>query len=155
MPHELHRETWIPRPLETVFDFFRRAENLEILTPPWLHFRVLTPLPIPMNPGALIAYKLRVRGFPVSWLTRIEDWNPPYSFVDRQLRGPYTLWHHTHTFTERDGGTAMVDHVRYTLPFGPLGRFVHWLQVKRDVEKIFDYREERIRKLFPPPSPGQ
>ena len=150
--YELHREVWIPRPVEEVFDFFRRAENLEVLTPPWLGFRVLTPQPIAMFPGALIDYRLQVRGLPVRWRTRIESWNPPHSFTDTQLRGPYRLWHHTHAFEARDGGTLMTDHVRYALPFGPFGRLAHWLLVRRDVERIFDYRTERIRGLFPAPA---
>jgi ligand-binding SRPBCC domain-containing protein len=146
--HELYRETWIPQPLQTVFPFFAKAENLEAITPPWLCFKVITPRPIQMSSGTKIAYRLRVRGFPISWLTEIEMWKPPFSFVDSQLRGPYRLWRHTHTFAERQGGTFMTDRVEYTLPLGPLGRLVHTIQVRRDVEAIFDYRAARIGEIF-------
>ena len=105
--YTLHRELWVPYPLLRVFDFFSRAENLEQLTPPWMHFRILTPLPIVMKPGATIAYSLRVRGIPLRWLTEIECWNPPYEFVDVQAKGPYKLWRHKHRFTERNGGTLV------------------------------------------------
>ena len=131
--HTLHREVRVPRPLPAVFDFFSRAENLERLTPPWMHFRILTPLPIAMKPGATIAYSLRVRGIPLRWLTEIELWNPPSEFVDVQAKGPYKLWRHTHRFSEVDGGTLVVDHVEYELPFGILGRLVQKLQVARDL----------------------
>ncbi len=149
----LEREVAVAFPLAQVFDFFSKAENLEVLTPPWLHFRILTPRPIKMRQGATIAYQLRLRGIPVRWFTKIQLWRPPYEFVDVQLEGPYRLWHHTHRFEEYDGGTRIVDIVRYALPFGQLGRLVHRLQVARDLAKIFDYREQRVRALLSWPSP--
>ncbi len=149
MTYTLQRELCVPHPLPEVFDFFSRAENLERITPPWMRFRILTPLPIPMKRGTTIAYALRVRGIPLRWLTQIERWDPPYEFVDVQAKGPYELWHHTHRFSEVEGGTCIVDIVRYALPFGPLGRLVHRLQVARDLEQIFDYRARRVQSLFP------
>lgn len=147
--YTLERQQWIPRPLPEVFDFFSRAENLQRLTPPWMHFRILTPQPILMKPGALIDYKLRVHGLPVRWQTKIETWNPPFGFVDTQLKGPYRLWHHTHRFTEWNGGTKIDDVVRYALPFGVVGQLAHWLQVSRDLTGIFEYRSRIVRELFP------
>ena len=98
--------------------------------------------------GAVIAYSLRVRGIPLKWLTEIERWNPPFEFIDVQLKGPYKLWRHTHRFVEAEGGTRILDRVDYALPFGPLGRLVHRLQVARDLEKVFDYRERCVRELL-------
>ena len=144
----LQRELFLPKPISEVFDFFSNAGNLEKLTPPWLHFRILTPTPIEMRPGATIAYKLRVRGMPIRWLTEIEQWKPPFEFVDVQTKGPYKLWRHTHRFTAAGGGTRIADAVEYTLPLGPLGRLAHWLQVRRDLSKIFDYREKTVRALL-------
>jgi ligand-binding SRPBCC domain-containing protein len=129
--YTLHRELWVPHPLLTVFDFFSRAENLERITPPWMRFRMLTPPPIAMKPGATIAYALRVHGIPLRWLTEIERWNPPHEFVDVQANGPYKLWRHEHRFSEFDGGTWIVDTVHYALPFGPLGWLAHKLRVTR------------------------
>jgi ligand-binding SRPBCC domain-containing protein len=146
--YTLQRETFLPLPLAEVFEFFSRARNLEAITPAFLRFQVLTPEPIVMRPGAEIEYLLRVRGFPVHWKTVIETWNPPHEFSDVQARGPYKMWHHTHRFREGEGGTWMEDIVRYALPFGPLGRVAHWLQVRRDVEGIFDYRAKKIEELL-------
>jgi ligand-binding SRPBCC domain-containing protein len=146
--YRLQRELWIPYSLAEVFDFFSRAENLERITPPWMHFRILTPQPIRMQQGTAIAYALRVRGIPLRWLTEIERWNPPYEFVDVQAKGPYKLWRHTHRFLEVEGGTSIVDIVHYALPFGPLGSLVHRFQVARDLEHIFDYRARRVQILF-------
>jgi ligand-binding SRPBCC domain-containing protein len=147
--YTLQREQLVRNPLPEVFEFFGRAENLERITPPWMHFRILTPPPIVMKQGTTIEYKLRVRGIPLRWLTKIERWNPPYSFIDVQAKGPYTLWHHTHLFAEVERGTSIVDIVRYALPFGVLGRLVHWAQVARDLEQIFDYRARQVELLFP------
>ena len=146
--YKLQREIIVPRSLPIVFDFFSKAENLEILTPPWLRFRILTPPPITMRPGAIIAYRLRVRGIPVRWLAEIELWRPPYEFVDVQIKGPYKCWRHTHCFREVDGGTSIADIVDYTLPFGALGRLAHRLRVAKDLATIFDYRELRVRSLL-------
>jgi len=147
--HTLRREQRLPRPIDEVFAFFGDARNLEAITPPLLRFRVLTPDPIAMGPGALIRYRLRVRGLPVGWLTAIREWDPPHRFVDQQLRGPYALWHHTHSF-EPDGedATIMRDEVRYALPFGILGELARRLFVGRDVEAIFDFRAKRILELL-------
>ncbi|HEY2018626.1 MAG TPA: SRPBCC family protein [Bryobacteraceae bacterium] len=146
--YELQRETFIPRPLPEVFQFFSEARNLGTITPVFLHFRMLTPEPVAMHSGTELRYTLRVHGIPVRWKTRIETWDPPHGFTDFQERGPYSLWHHTHRFQEVEGGTRMEDVVRYALPLGVLGRAVHWLWVRRDVKSIFDYREERIKELF-------
>jgi ligand-binding SRPBCC domain-containing protein len=121
---------------------------LETLTPPWLRFKIETPQPIQMRQGARIAYRLRVRGLPLRWLTEIELWRPPYEFVDVQLRGPYTLWRHTHRFEETEDGTRIVDVVHYTLPFGMLGRLIHRLQIADDLARIFDYREQLVQTLL-------
>ena len=147
--YTLRREQWIPRTRSQVFEFFGDARNLETLTPPWLNFTILTPGPIDLREGTLIDYQLRWGLVPLRWRTEIRSWRPPEKFVDFQLRGPYRLWEHEHDFTEVDGGTRMVDTVRYALPLGPLGRLAHRLKVGRDLERIFDYRAEKIRELFP------
>jgi ligand-binding SRPBCC domain-containing protein len=146
--YTLRRELWIPHPVSAVFDFFSRAENLEQITPPWMRFQILTPQPIQMREGATIQYALRVRGIPFRWLTEIDRWNPPHEFVDVQVKGPYRLWRHTHTFSPLHAGTSIVDMVEYALPFGLLGRLIHRLRVARDLSRIFDYRRQRIDSLF-------
>jgi ligand-binding SRPBCC domain-containing protein len=144
----LQRHQWIARPLEDVFAFFADARNLEVITPPWLNFRILTTAPIEMRPGAEIVYKIAWHGIPVRWKTVIAEWQPPYRFVDRQEKGPYRLWEHTHTFRSEAGGTRIEDTVRYALPFGFLGDLAHLLRVRRDVSGIFDYRNRAIRLLL-------
>jgi len=147
----LETELWLPCPRAEVFPFFAEARNLEILTPPWLNFEVLTPEPIIMRVGLLIDYRIRLHGIPIGWRTEILEWDPPHRFVDTQLKGPYRLWHHTHTFEEQNGGTLCRDVVRYH-PLG--GALSNWLFVRRDVEQIFQYRQKKMNELFPAPSSG-
>lgn len=141
-----HDELWLPRSRDEVFPFFADAGNLCEITPPWVKFQVLTPAPIVMRPGTLIDYRIRVHGLPIRWRTEITEWNPPCHFVDVQLRGPYTLWRHTHTFEEKDGGTLCSDNVTYR-PRG--GAIIQRLFVRKDVERIFAYRRKRLLELFP------
>ncbi len=145
----LRREQVLDVGIDPAFEFFSMAENLEAITPPWLGFRITTPTPIEMSVGTEIRYRLKLHGIPVNWLTRIEEWDPPANgtggFVDRQLRGPYALWHHTHSFETIDADhTRMVDIVRYGHRFGPLGTIAEHLIVKRDLRRIFDYRRDSI-----------
>lgn len=142
---QLTAEQWLPRPLSEVFAFFADAYRLQDLTPPFLNFHVVTPAPIDMYPGTKIDYRLRLRGIPVRWRSEISEWQPPHRFVDRQLIGPYRFWHHLHTFEEQNGGTFVRDTVDYGVPGGKL---VHWLVVRRDLEKIFQYRRQRLEEFF-------
>lgn len=136
---------WLPQSVDEVFKFFADAGNLQVLTPPWLHFRILTPLPIDMRDGALIDYRLRLRFVPIRWRTEITDWHPPHRFVDRQLEGPYRQWVHTHTFEPLDGGTLVRDQVTYSAPGGTL---VHDWFVGPELKRIFEYRHEVLLKEF-------
>jgi ligand-binding SRPBCC domain-containing protein len=146
--HELNVELWLPRPRDELFPFFAEARNLERITPPWLSFKVLTADPIVMRVGALIDYQIRLRGLPLRWRTEITVWKPPGRFADTQVRGPYRQWIHEHRFEERDGGTLCVDHVRYLAPGGEL---LHRWFVRPDVERIFRFRQARLRELFGSP----
>ena len=139
---------WLNKPREELFTFFSDAYNLEKITPGLLSFKVVTPAPIHMQPGTLIDYKLRVRGIPIRWRTLIATWDPPGRFTDEQLKGPYKRWHHTHTFTEEDGGTRCKDVVEYAPPGGPLAPLINSLLVQRDVESIFAHRATVLAEMF-------
>jgi hypothetical protein len=143
--HEFHSEQWLPAAVEEVFPFFADAGNLQRLTPPWLHFEILTPRPVEMRTGALIDYRLRVRGIPLRWRSEITAWEPLHRFVDEQRRGPYRLWHHEHAFEPRDGGTLCRDVVRYAVPFDFLTH--RWL-VRPDIERIFSFRRQTLGGFF-------
>jgi ligand-binding SRPBCC domain-containing protein len=144
--HALRREQRLEAPPEAVFSFFADARNLEAITPPLLSFRLLTPEPISMGAGTFLQYALRVHGVPVRWDTLIQAWEPPWRFVDVQVRGPYRLWHHTHELTAVDGGAAtlMRDTVRYAVGFGAFGEVARRALVLGDLEEIFAFRAERV-----------
>jgi len=139
---------WLPRSVDDVWPFFCDAHNLEAITPPILSFEVLTPKPIEMKAGALIDYKLKIRGVPIRWRTEIAIWEPPHRFMDRQLRGPYRWWEHEHTFEAEDGGTRCRDRVAYHVPGGPLAPMANRLLVQRDVVNIFNYRGQKLAEMF-------
>lgn len=145
----LQRRQIINRSKTETFDFFSDAFNLERITPPFLRFRILTAPPVLMEKGRLIDYQLSLFGIPFKWRTIIEDWSPETHFVDRQLKGPYSLWHHTHTFEEiAEGRILMTDTVRYRIPFGPFGLIAHLLFVERMLRMIFDYRAVTTAELL-------
>jgi ligand-binding SRPBCC domain-containing protein len=147
--HVLEHTQRVPAGIEEVFGFFDRPENLVDITPPDLGFQILTPSPIVMKEGALIDYVVRIAGVPVRWRTMITAYDPPHKFVDEQILGPYSFWHHTHTFRAlADGGTELGDVVRYAMPLGPLGDLVHVLRVKRQVAGIFEHRSRVVRERF-------
>ena len=145
---EINMKQYINKPLEVVFEFFSKPENLEMITPKSLSFNILTPTPIKMEKGSLIDYTIRLFGIPIHWRTLISDYEPPFRFVDQQIKGPYTFWHHTHTFRLVEGGVEIIDQVKYSLPLGWLGTLAHAIWVRKDLEKIFEYRKTVIQNYF-------
>lgn len=136
---------WVPTPVGEVFAFFADAMNLERITPTFLRFRIVTPTPIQMRAGAVIDYRLRLRAFPIRWRTEITAWDPPRSFTDVQLRGPYRKWVHRHDFRAENGGTRLDDTVIYAVPGGPL--VDRWI-VRPELDRIFEYRRRVIGQLL-------
>jgi ligand-binding SRPBCC domain-containing protein len=146
--YTLERETIIPAPREEVFAFFADARNLAQITPKWIGVRVERTDELPIRPGFRIEHPIRWLGVRIRWSSVIAEYDPPVRFLDRQVRGPYRHWEHEHTFVEHPDGTLMRDRVQYELPFGILGAVTHRLIVARQLERIFDYRARRIRKMF-------
>ena len=146
--YHLESRLWLPQPREKVFAFFADPQNLERLTPPSLRFEIISKDSRITHPGAVLDYRLRIRGIPVRWQSEISVWEPPSRFVDRQTRGPYRLWIHEHTFAEEGGGTWVGDHVEYAVPGGSLVQ--RWL-VAPELERIFGYRRRVLKEIFSEP----
>jgi ligand-binding SRPBCC domain-containing protein len=147
--HLLERAQRVELPPEEAFAFYGDPANLEPLTPPWLHFALTEATEGEMRQGTRLAYRLRLHGIPIRWRSLIQSWDSPRSFVDVQTRGPYSLWEHTHTFEpDGDGATTIGDRVRYAIPLGPLGAAAHALFVRRDLERIFDFRRDALARLI-------
>lgn len=149
--HQFSSAIWIPVPIETAFSFFSKAENLNKLTPPWLHFEILTPLPVDMAAGTLLDYRLKLHGIPIKWRTQIVQWNPPFQFVDLQLRGPYRKWVHTHTFVAKDNGTVVEDLVNFAVLGFFLEPLIHKYLIEPDLTRIFEYRRTQLAEIFQGP----
>jgi uncharacterized protein len=148
-PFAVVRTQTVTAGLDEAWAFYADPRNLEAITPSWLRFRI-DEAPAELGEGSLLRYRLRLFGVPVRWLTRIECWQPPRTFVDRQLKGPYVLWEHTHRLTPFAGGTEIHDHVRYRLPGGPLAPLSD-LVVRRLLASIFDFRAQQTAQLLSRP----
>jgi ligand-binding SRPBCC domain-containing protein len=147
MEYSLERSQVVGAGLEQAFDFFADPRNLEAITPPWLRFRIVE-APTRLERGSRLRYRLRIFRAPIRWQTEIVAWQPPRSFTDLQLSGPYPLWEHTHRLSPAPGGTEIFDLVRYRTPGGPLAPLVRRLVVRRWLDEIFDYRAARLRELL-------
>lgn len=147
--HVFKAVTNINKPINEVFTFFSKAENLNQLTPPELSFSIKTPLPIYMAKGTIIDYNIKLNGIPFSWKTHIKEWQPPFIFVDEQVKGPYKIWHHTHSFKDLGNGTTeMTDTVKYLSPGWILEPLINKLFVQQKVKDIFAYRKIMLEKIF-------
>ncbi len=146
--HSLTKITVIDRPLAEVFEFFSNAENLNKITPSDLQFRILTPSPIIIKKGTLIDYRIKINGISFKWRTEISEWEFNKRFVDRQLKGPYKVWIHEHSFEERDGKTYMKDYVQFLSPGWFLEPLINKLFVEKKVKAIFEHREKVLKEFF-------
>lgn len=140
-------DQFVPLEREKIFPFFSRAENLEALTPPWLNFKITKKSTEFVGKDILIDYKLKIHGIPIKWKTLISDWQPDKYFVDDQLKGPYTKWHHRHLFDSVPGGTLLRDEVTFQVPGSIFGKLFLLNWIRKDVQTIFSYRKQKIAEL--------
>lgn len=146
--YQLKRTQLVKTDLETCWKYFCAPENLQTITPKYMNFRVLTETPSEIYEGLMIGYKISpVLRIPLSWVTEITVVEPQTYFVDEQRQGPYKIWHHEHHFKVVEGGIEMTDLVSYSLPFGILGKFAHWLFVRKQLENLFDYRFQKVNEI--------
>jgi ligand-binding SRPBCC domain-containing protein len=148
--HVFESRVWLARPRSEVFAFFAEAASLERLTPPAFRLRLLNP-GVTMTTGAVLDFRLRWLGIvPLRWRAFVREWDPPFRFVDVQVRGPYARWEHRHRFLEEGGGTWVEDRVTYRLPLGVLGRAAHALVVERQLRELWAYRHQQLAELVKP-----
>ena len=138
----------IHEPLDEVFSFFSKPENLALITPKKLNFKILTPTPIKMKEGQLIDYTIEIFKKEIKWRTIITEYEYPEKFIDQQLKGPYSMWHHTHTFYNHGDYIEMIDEVSYAVPFNIIGQIVNFLFIKKELIGIFEYRKQIINEYF-------
>jgi len=148
--HQYKTQQWLPITIKQAWDFFSSPKNLSRITPPELEFKVLTPnLNSSIFNGMLIDYSVKpIFGIPVDWTTEIIDVSEQKYFTDRQLKGPYKIWKHTHYFEEKNSGVMITDEVRYQLPFGIIGLLLHRLLIRSKIESIFEHRRITLAKIF-------
>ena len=147
----LESRVWLARARPDVFEFFAAAGNLVLLTPPSFRLAIVD-APRTLSTGAVIDLRMSWLGVPLTWRAFIREWDPPYRFVDVQVRGPYARWEHRHRFLEERGGTWVEDRITYRLPLGPLGRAAHVVFVRRQIAAMWRYRTRRLGELVGPVS---
>tara|TARA_B100000029_G_C17465251_1_gene920042 strand:+ start:659 stop:1144 length:486 start_codon:yes stop_codon:yes gene_type:complete len=147
--YSIEFEQFIDLPIEHVFNFFSKPDNLSVITPPRLNFKILTPTPLNMKEGQLIDYTLTILYFfKLRWRTLITKYDYPNLFVDQQIKGPYSFWHHTHTFKTKGSGTIITDKLIYGIPFGLIGRLINFIYIQHDIKNIFQYRHKILNDIF-------
>jgi len=147
--YSLHKTQFLPISLEEAWDFLSNPENLAVITPPYMGFKIASKEDSYMYPGQVIQYTVKpMLGIPLKWVTEITHVAEPHYFVDEQRFGPYAFWHHKHFLKSVDGGVEMRDIVHYKLPLGFLGTLIHPFLVKPKLEAIFSYRQSKLNELF-------
>lgn len=148
--YKLQRRQFFRQPIEEVWDFFSSPQNLARITPGYMGFEIKSEIPEEMYAGLIIEYRVRpVASIPMTWVSEITRLKKPYFFIDQQRIGPYAFWHHQHHFSTLNHGTEVIDLVHYSIPFGILGRLLHLLFIKSQLNAIFDYRKAAMEKLLP------
>lgn len=150
MIYTFKSEQLLKTDIDTAWDFFSSAKNLARITPPEMDFKIHTKLDDKeVYEGMIIDYTVRpLMGIPLRWQTEICQVNRPHMFMDKQLKGPYTIWEHTHRFIEKDNGVLIQDEVKYQLPLGIIGVIAHGIFVGEKIKKIFKFREKTLNELF-------
>ena len=133
----------------TAWEFLSDPKNLKVITPDHMGFHILSGADRPMFQGQIIQYMVKpFPGYSTKWVTEITHVKEGSYFVDEQRFGPYALWHHKHFLKEIDGGVEMEDIIDYKLPFGPIGQMVQPFLVKKQLQRIFSYRESKLNELY-------
>jgi len=148
--YTLKSTQFLPIDIRTAWTFFSSPKNLKRITPPSMGFDILSNTKDDrMYNGQIVKYKVKpMFNLPLVWVSELKYINAPYFFVDEQKQGPYKVWHHQHFLFEVEGGVLVEDEVNYQLPMGILGRFAHWLFVRRQLQTIFDYRKKKLQEIF-------
>ncbi|NHF60254.1 SRPBCC family protein [Flavobacteriaceae bacterium TP-CH-4] len=147
--YQLNARQYLPMTKQAAWEFLSDPKNLKVITPEHMGFHILAGADRPMFEGQIIQYKVSpFPGFKTKWVSEITSVKEGEYFVDKQLFGPYSLWHHKHFIREITGGVVMEDVIDYKIPLGILGRIAHPIIVKKQLKQIFSFREQKLRDLF-------
>ena len=152
--YQLVKEQLILASMTEVWEFISSPENLREITPEYMGFDITSKnLPKKMYPGMIISYRVKpLLGIPMTWVTEITQVVEKRYFVDEQRIGPYSFWHHQHIVEDTDKGVLMTDIVSYKPPMAFLGSMANKLFIRHQLERIFAYRENALKKKFGVPA---
>lgn len=147
--YTLEREQFVNTTLDYAWNFLKNPANLNRITPADLHFSIISPVPDVMFEGLIIEYKIAIPYFSTrKWVAEIKHIRERKSFVDEQRIGPYKFWYHYHELNETDKGIKLIDRVHYVVPYGIFGAILHCLFIKKTLQRIFDYRKEKLAEIL-------
>jgi ligand-binding SRPBCC domain-containing protein len=143
--HILNREQIVQTSLKTAWDFIQNPANLNIITPDFLDFKIVSDIPPSIYNGLVMEYRIRIPylGYR-QWVAEIKHVREPYAFVDEQRVGPYKLWYHYHELADTGNGVKIIDSVYYQVPFSIFGEIIHFFYLRRILERIFDFRHAQF-----------
>ena len=145
----LERQQWVETSVERAWKFLQHPANLDRITPPDLRFCIVTEIPEKMYNGLIVEYRITIPLIGThTWVTEIKHIREGISFVDEQRLGPYRFWYHYHEIRKEKEGALLIDRVYYQPPFRILGNMLHFLYIRKTLERIFDYRHGRIESLL-------
>ena len=147
--YTLHKTQKLPISPEKAWEVLSNPKNLKIITPDYMSFNIVSPIDRPLYTGQIIQYIVTpLLGIKTKWVSEITHIEDKKYFVDEQMYGPYSLWHHKHFIKEIEGGVEMEDIIDYKVPLGILGQIMHPILVKPKLEEIFSYRQKKLIELF-------
>ena len=147
--YTLYREQYVAATLASAWDLLKNPANLDLITPEDLEFKIVSPVPQEMFNGLIIEYRIKIPWFGERlWIAEIKHIREMHSFVDEQRLGPYTLWYHYHQIDTEEGRTKLIDRVYYEVPHGILGKIIHFFFIRKTINRIFDYRKEKLEELL-------
>ncbi len=149
MVNKLFYSQKLPISLDDAWDFLSSPNNLKLITPESMNFKIIDWDKKKAYPGQIIQYTVSpVFGMKIKWVTEITQVKRNSYFIDEQRFGPYSFWHHKHFIKEIDNGILMDDIIHYKIPFGFIGEILNKVYVQNKLNKIFKYRENKLNEIF-------
>ena len=150
--YTLYSKQIVKTTIDNAWEFFSEPKNLNALTPTDLNFKITSGDRDQFYQGKIITYTIKLFSFlQFNWTTEITKVEKNNCFIDKQLFGPYKLWHHEHHFKDNNDGTiTIIDKVKYKLYLHPISKIIHNIFIKKKLLQIFNYRNKMMHKIFSP-----
>lgn len=130
---------------ERLFSFHELPDAFERLVPPWEDAKVIQKADISVI-GSQAIIEQKIFGLvPSRWVAEHTQYDPPHTFTDVQISGPFASWEHRHLVESHPDGALLRDEIQFEPPLWFLGAIAAPLFIMPKIEKMFDYRHEVTR----------